>query len=301
MKKYNGIVIAGPTGVGKTDLSIMLAKKINGEIISADASQVYKNLDIGTAKITKDEMDNICHYMLDIVSIGEDYSVGDYEREVNDLLKNKVRKNVLLVGGTGLYIRAITDGFSNLPEKDINIRKNLENKTLEELQLQLKELDIECYGEIDLQNKIRIIRAIEVCLITGEKFSYLKKQNIKSNDCKFLKIFLTRNREELYDRINKRVDIMIKNGLIEEAKNIYENYKDYLYKISAIGYKELFEYFDNKVSLEEAVDNIKRESRRYAKRQMTWFNGQKDYVIYNLSEKNQGEVMEDILNKFYGK
>ena len=299
-KKLKGIVISGATGVGKTDLSIKLAKRLNADIISADASQVYKFLDIGTAKVTEDEMQGIKHYMIDIVEPDEDYSVGDFEVEVNKILHEKEEnaENIILVGGTGLYIRAITDGFSDLPTKDEKIRKDLEKKSLEELQEILKALDLQAYNEIDLNNKLRLVRAIEVCKITGGKFSELRVKNIKKNNYNFLKVFLTRNREELYERINKRVDIMIQKGLVEEAKKVYNNYEDSLYKISAIGYKELFNYFDGKVSLEEAIEDIKRESRRYAKRQMTWFRKEKDYLIYNLSEISEKEIIEDILRNY---
>ena len=299
-KKLKGIIISGATGVGKTDLSIKLAKRLNADIISADASQVYKFLDIGTAKVTEDEMQGIKHYMIDVVKPDEDYSVGDFEVEVNKILHEKEEnaENVILVGGTGLYIRAITDGFSDLPTKDEKIRKDLEKKSLEELQEILKELDLQAYDEIDLNNKLRLVRAIEVCKITGGKFSELRVKNIKKNNYNFLKVFLTRNREELYERINKRVDIMIQKGLVEEAKKVYNNYEDSLYKISAIGYKELFNYFDGKVSLEEAIEDIKRESRRYAKRQMTWFRKEKDYLIYNLSEISEKEIIEDILRNY---
>ena len=299
-KKLKGIVISGATGVGKTDLSIKLAKRLNADIISADASQVYKFLDIGTAKVTEDEMQGIKHYMIDVVEPDEDYSVGDFEVEVNKILHEKEEnaENIILVGGTGLYIRAITDGFSDLPTKDEKIRKDLEKKSLEELQEILKELDLQAYNEIDLNNKLRLVRAIEVCKITGGKFSELRVKNIKKNNYNFLKVFLTRNREELYERINKRVDIMIQKGLVEEAKKVYNNYEDSLYKISAIGYKELFNYFDGKVSLEEVIEDIKRESRRYAKRQMTWFRKEKDYLIYNLSEISEKEIIEDILRNY---
>ena len=296
-----GIVIAGATGVGKTDLSIKLAQKINAKIISADASQVYKELDIGTAKVTQKEMQGIPHYMIDVVNPDEDYSVGDFERAVNNILNENCQKNgknIIIAGGTGLYIKSITDGFAKLPSKDEKIRAELEIKNLQELQEMLKELDEKSYSEIDLSNKLRLVRAIEVCLLTGEKFSELRTKNIKNNNYKFLKIFLTRDRNELYDRINKRVDIMISKGLIDEARKIYDKYEKSLYKISSIGYKELFLYFDGKITLEEAVDEIKRESRRYAKRQMTWFRKEKNYITYNLSEVSENKIIKDILKKW---
>ena len=229
---YNlkGLVISGPTGVGKTDMSIKLAKSLDSEIISADSSQIYRYMDIGTAKITNEEMQGIKHYMIDIIEPGEDYSVGDFEIQVNGILKEKEKKceNILLVGGTGLYIKAITDGFSNLPSKDEKLRNELEGKELEELRKILKKLDEKAYREIDICNKLRLVRAIEVCILTGGKFSELKTENVKNNNYSFMKVFLTRNREEIYERINKRVDIMISQGLEDEARKIYDKYAKYL-------------------------------------------------------------------------
>ena len=284
-------------------MSIKIAKKIDAEIISADASQIYKELNIGTAKITDEEMQGVKHYMIDVVDPGEDYSVGDFERDVNNILnensqKSENRKNIIITGGTGLYIRSITNGFAKLPSKDEKIRKNLEDKNLDELQEILKKLDKESYEEINLSNKLRLVRAIEVCILTGGKFSELRTKNIKNNDYEFLKVFLTRNREELYDRINRRVEIMIAKGLVAEAKKVYNRYKEKLYKISSIGYKELFMHFDGKITLDEAIEEIKKESRRYAKRQMTWFRKEKDYIICNLSEMSENEVLDEILKRW---
>ena len=284
-------------------MSIKIAKKIDAEIISADASQIYKELNIGTAKITDEEMQGVKHYMIDVVDPGEDYSAGDFERDVNNILnknsqKSENRKNIIITGGTGLYIRSITNGFAKLPSKDEKIRKNLEDKNLDELQEILKKLDKESYEEIDLSNKLRLVRAIEVCILTGGKFSELRTKNIKNNDYEFLKVFLTRNREELYDRINRRVEIMIAKGLVAEAKKVYNEYKEKLYKISSIGYKELFMHFDGKITLDEAIEEIKKESRRYAKRQMTWFRKEKDYIICNLSEMSENEVLDEILKRW---
>lgn len=295
-----GLVIAGPTGVGKTELSLKLAEMLKTEIISADSMQIYKGMDIGTAKIKPEEMNGIKHYMIDIISPEEDYSVGNFEKDVNNILFEKEKKgeNIVIAGGTGLYINAVTNGISELPEKDENLRKILEEKSLEDLSKQLYELDQESYNEIDIKNRIRVLRALEVCILSGEKFSVLKNKNIKRNNYDFLKILLLRDREELYDRINKRVDIMMKDGLLEEAERIYRKYGDFLYKINAIGYKELFCYFDGKISLDEAADKIKMESRRYAKRQMTWFRREKDYCTYNLSILNEKEIFEDILKKW---
>ncbi len=295
-----GLVISGPTGVGKTDMSIKLAKLLNSEIISADSSQIYRYMDIGTAKITNEEMQGIRHYLIDIADPGEDYSVGDFEIQVNSILKDKEKnqENILLVGGTGLYIKAITDGFSNLPSKDEKLRNELEVKSLEELREMLEKLDEKAYREIDVCNKLRLVRAIEVCILTGGKFSELKTENVKNNNYSFMKVFLTRNREEIYDRINRRVDIMISQGLEAEARKIYDKYENLHYKIASIGYKEFFKYFDGENSLDETIEEIKRESRRYAKRQMTWFRKEKDYIIYNLSKQSENEVMKDIIERW---
>ena len=295
-----GLVIAGPTGVGKTELSLKLARKLKTEIISADSMQIYKEMNIGTAKIKPEEMNGIKHYIIDITAPDEDYSVGNFERDVNKILEEKERnnENIIIAGGTGLYINAVTNGISELPEKDDNLRKILSKKSLTELQEELYSMDPESYNEIDIKNKVRVIRALEVCILSGEKFSILKRKNIKGNNYDFLKILLVRDRKELYDRIDKRVDLMMQEGLLHEAEKIYNKYGNFLYKISAIGYKELFSYFDGKESLDEAVDKIKTESRRYAKRQMTWFRREQDYYVYNLSVQNEKEIFEDILKKW---
>ena len=295
-----GIVISGPTGVGKTDISIILAKKIHSDIISADSTQIYREMDIGTAKVTTEEMDGIKHYMLDIINPDEDYSVGDFEKEANRILKEKEKngENIIIAGGTGLYIRALTDGFSDLPSKDEELRKELEKKTVEELCEKLEKIHIMSYNDIDRNNKVRLVRALEVCMLTGKKFSEIKTENLKNNSYNFLKIFLTRNREEMYERINKRVDIMMNKGLPDEVRKIYDKYNKNRHKITAIGYKELFDYFDGIISLEKATEEIKKESRRYAKRQMTWFRKEKGYITYNLSEKSQEKTIEEILKEW---
>ncbi|MBZ4682703.1 MAG: tRNA dimethylallyltransferase [Fusobacteriaceae bacterium] len=290
-----GIVIAGPTGVGKTALSIKLAKKINADIISSDSMQVYKYMDVGTAKITKEEMQGVKHYLIDEIEPTHKYSVGEYYNRVNEILNNLNGKDIILAGGTGLYIRSITEGLSSLPEGNEKIRKELSTLTLEELCEKLKELDIEAYKSIDLKNRVRVERAVEVCLITNDKYSTLKNKNIKNNNYSFIKIGLKRDREILYNRINKRVDIMFKEGLLNEAEFLYKNYKNGIENIKAIGYKELFLYFEGKITLEEAKEMIKRETRRYAKRQFTWFNKEKDIIWFDLDKQSEDEILEKIL------
>lgn len=276
---YNAIVIAGPTGVGKTELSIKLAKLLKARIISADASQVYKTLDIGTAKITENEKDGVIHYLIDEVEPNEKYSVGHFYETANKILNENKEVPFLIVGGTGLYISSLTDGLTMMDKVDYKKREKLESMTLSELQDLLSE---EEKKQIDIKNKVRVIRKIET---RGVVYN-----NKLGNDRKFLKIFLTRNRTTLYDRINKRVDIMMEQGLLEEAKKAYNVYGD---KIQCIGYKQLFEYFKSNVSLKEAIENIKTASRRYAKRQFTWFKN-KGYIEYNLDDESIDKIIEKI-------
>lgn len=293
-----GIVIGGPTGVGKTSLSIKLAKILNAVIINCDSMQIYREMNIGTAKIREEEKEGIPHYMFDIIGPTDTYSVGDYYRDVNNLLQKfeKEDRNVILVGGTGLYINSITNGLSKLPEADGDLRKTFESLTTEELFEKLKELDIKASEDIHPNNRVRVERALEVCLLTGEKFSDLNKRNIKGNNYKFYKFALERDREVLYDRINYRVELMLNEGLLEEARNLYEKYGDTIKGTKAIGYKELFWYFDGKITKEEAIDLIKKESRHYAKRQFTWFRGNTDYKWFDLGQINEEEIIKSILH-----
>ncbi|MDX8336494.1 MULTISPECIES: tRNA (adenosine(37)-N6)-dimethylallyltransferase MiaA [Cetobacterium] len=293
-----GIVIAGPTGVGKTELSIKLAKALNADIISADSAQVYKGMDVGTAKVTEEEMNGVTHHMLDIVEPIKKYSVGDYQRTVDEILNKIEEKNVLLVGGTGLYIDSVVRGLSALPESDLIIREKLMKQDGEELFNILKEVDPESAEAIHPNNKRRVERAVEVFYQTGEKFSVLSKKNIKGNNFKFLKVALERDRTNLYDRINLRVDIMMENGLLEEVKFLYEKYGENLKKINIIGYSEIISYLNNEISLDEAIELIKKNSRNYAKRQFTWFKNDHDYIWYDLEKMSQDEIFSDILERF---
>ena len=294
-----GIVIAGPTGVGKTSLSIKLAKKLDAVIISADSMQVYKYLDIGTAKIKEEEMSGVMHYLIDVVEPNHKYSVGDYQKEVDKLLKQfeEEKKNVLLVGGTGLYIDSVVNGLAELPVGDPKIREELYKLSAEELHNRLAEVDPEAAQNIHPNNKIRVARALEVFIVSKEKFSSLVSKNYKNNNYSFYKIGLERERSHLYERINRRVDLMFQEGLLDEAKWVYENYKDGIEKIRAIGYKELFQYFDGEISLEEAKNIIKRDSRRYAKRQFTWFKRDEDIKWFNLDEITEDEIVLQVLNE----
>ena len=294
-----GLVIAGPTGVGKTDLSIKLAKLLNADIISADSAQIYKGMDIGTAKITAEEMQGVKHYMLDVVEPIKKYSVGDYQTAVDNILNEKEResKNIILTGGTGLYIGSITEGLSDLPAGDPVLREELLKLDSEELYKKLMELDPQAAEDIHINNRRRVERAVEVCLLTGDKFSVLSKKNIKNNNYNFLKVALERDREYLYERINLRVDIMLEKGLEQEVRALYEKYGENLRKINIIGYTELIEYFNGQVSYEEAVENIKRNSRRYAKRQFTWFKNDPTYVWFDLDKLSEEEIIKSIIKE----
>lgn len=293
-----GIVIAGPTGVGKTELSIKLAKALNAEIISADSAQVYEEMNIGTAKIAENEMQGIVHHMIDVVEPVKKYSVGDYQRKVDEILNSNEEKNILLVGGTGLYIDSVVRGLSALPESNPTIREKLMSEDGDKLFEILKEIDPESAENIHPNNKRRVERAVEVFYQTGEKFSILSKKNIKGNNFKFLKVALERDREYLYDRINLRVEIMMQNGLLEEVKYLYEKYGDVLKKINIIGYSELISYINQELTLEDAKELIKKNSRNYAKRQFTWFKNDHEYIWYDLDKMTQDEIFSDILQRF---
>lgn len=293
----NGIVIGGPTGTGKTSLSLKLAKEINGEIISADSAQVYKGLDIGTAKISEEERANIVHHMIDIVEPIKKFNVGEYQKKVDGILNQleKKSKSVLLVGGTGLYINAVTNGLASLPEGNIEIRKELSKYTNEELYNQLLKVDKVSADNIHMNNLVRLERALEVYKITGEKFSILSVKNIKYNNYDFMKIALDYPRDILYERINQRVDTMIEKGLLYEVEKLYEKYGDLLKNLNIIGYNEIIAFLDGKSSLNHTLLHIKQNSRKYAKRQLTWFKNDKSFIWYKPHQMVEEEIISDIL------
>ena len=296
-----GIVLAGPTGVGKTDLSLKLAKILDADIISCDSAQVYKEMNIGTAKIKESEMNGIKHYMLDVLEPREKYSVGEYQRAVDKILaqKEKEGRAVILTGGTGLYINSVVNGLSSLPESNPKLRDELMALSVDELYEKLLELDPEAAEKIHKNNKKRVERAVEVCLITGKKFSVLSKENVKNNNYDFLKVCLTRDREILYKRIDKRVDIMMNEGLLDEVTALYKKYGgEILRKINIIGYTQLIDYLEGKISLETAVEFIKRDSRHYAKRQMTWFNNDSGYLWFDLEKQSENEILKTIIEQY---
>ena len=284
------IVIVGPTGVGKTKLSIELAKRYNAEIINGDAIQVYRGLDIGSAKVREEEKENIVHHLFDIRDVWEDYSIYDYQIDCRKLIDDITNrgKNVVIVGGTGLYIKRALYDYTL--DKDSSGCEEYDGIETEELYNRLKELDKDI--DIDRFNRRRIVRALNYYLANNRSISENKNGNSLLYDSIF--IGLTTDRDILYERINKRVDIMIENGLLEEVKSFYD--KDMRYKplLGGIGYKELYSYFDGDISYEEAIDLIKRNSRRYAKRQYTFFNNQFDVNWFDVVFDNFDITIDEV-------
>lgn len=281
-KKTNYLIaIVGPTAIGKTALSIDLAKHYNSEILSADSRQFYKEMNIGTAVPEPEELAAVKHHFIQNRSIHDDYNVGDFEYDALKTLNELFEKNSIqvMVGGSGLYVNAVVNGLDAFPKVDPEIRAELTNELnsygLEFLQQKLKELDEISYNEIAIDNPQRLIRALEICLGTGKPYSSFKTNKTKNRDFETIKIGLTAEREIIYDRINLRVDLMIDEGLIEEAKSVYP-YKS-LNALQTVGYRELFDYFDGKIERDFAISEIKKNTRRFAKRQLTWFR--KDEAI----------------------
>lgn len=277
------LCIVGPTGVGKTKLSIELAKRYNGIVVNADSMQVYKELNIGTAKVTENEKENIKHFLFDIKEPTEMYTVYDYQKDLRNIIDNNKDKNIIIVGGTGLYIKAGLYNYVFETENDINnTYDNLTNEELYNLVL-IKDPNT----SIHINNRKRMIRFLN------------KKETVKDKDkllynVKF--IGLTTSREILYDRINKRVDDMIKNGLIEEVKSLYDKNIRSKAIMTGIGYKELYDYFDGNISLEDAINLIKQRSRHYAKRQYTWFNNQMDIKWFDVDFDDFNNTINEVIN-----
>lgn len=284
------IVITGPTGVGKTKLSIELAKKYNAEIINGDSVQIYKGLDIGSAKVTEEEKENIPHHLFDIKDPLEDYSIYDYQKDCRRVIKElkDKGKNIIIVGGTGLYIKSALYDYELTDEV---VSNNYDNISTEELYLRLKLLDKDI--EIDRYNRKRVIRALDYYLTNNKSI----RTNNKGKNLLYDAIFigLTTNREELYQRINNRVDKMIKDGLLEEVKAFYNKNIRSKILLSAIGYKELYSYFDNEITLEEAIELIKRNSRRYAKRQYTFLKNQLNINWFNVNFNDFSKTIDEII------
>lgn len=287
MDKYL-VVIAGPTASGKTSTAIKVAQALGSVIISADSRQFYKEIPIGTAAPTKQELSKVQHYMIHNLSVEDDYNVADYEHDVLNLL-NKLfleHDTVVLTGGSGLFIDAVCNGIDFMPdisdENRESVKKLYQNGGLQALQEEVKRLDPEYYKIVDKQNPRRLQRAIEVCYQTGLPYFSFRNNIVKHRDFKIVKVAILWERNELISRINQRVENMIAEGLVEEARMMYP--KRHLNSLNTVGYKEMFEYFDGKITLEEAIEQIKISTRQYAKRQMTWLRRSNDYKWFTIDE-----------------
>ena len=290
-------IILGPTASGKTALSILLAEKLSTEIISCDSRQFYKELKIGAAPPSKEQLQKIKHHFIQHLSIKDNYNTGQYEEDAIKKISSlfKTYDNLILVGGSGLYIDAICNGLDNIPKTPEEIRDRINNEFTEKgitwLQEKIKHIDLDFYKKSDINNPQRLKRCLEVYQNTGEKLSsFYKKEKIK-RDFKIIKIGISTERENLYNRINQRVDKMIESGLIDEAKKLFQFHK--FNALNTVGYKELFDFFDNKLEKETAIEEIKKNSRRLSKRQMTWFKRDKQINWFKIDQEN--EIIKFIL------
>lgn len=295
------LAVVGPTGIGKTALGIQLAKHFNTEIVSADSRQFFKEMEIGTAVPSKGELEQAPHHFIQHKSIFEPYSVGDFEKEALFLLEDLFQKKdvVVMVGGSGLYVDAVISGLDEFPEVDPEIRsklnQRLEDEGLQSLQKELKQKDPEYYKSVDLENPHRLIRALEVCQASGKPFSSFLDKPRAARPFKSFYIGIDAPRETIYERINTRVDLMMEAGLLREAENLYAN-KD-LNALQTVGYKELFEYIEGNCTLEFAISEIKKNTRRFAKRQLTWLRKNETilWVPYNAEPEEVLRMVTDRL------
>ena len=298
MKKL--IVILGPTGVGKTDLSIEIANQLQCPIISADSRQIYKDMTIGTDAPTDEQLQKVKHYFVNTLSIEDYFSASQFEDEAIELIDelHKTHKDVIMTGGSMMYIDAVCKGIDYLPTIDATLRKQLmelyDKEGLDPIRMQLKMRDPIFYDQVDLKNPKRVIHALEVCIMTGKPYSSFRTESIKERPFEIIRIGLNRPRKLLYNRINARVDQMIDKGLVEEARRFYP-YK-HLNSLNTVGYKELFKYFDGEWTLEFAIDKIKQHSRNYARKQLSWFNRSDDIHWIDLSDETLN-AKEIILKK----
>lgn len=296
------IVLIGPTGVGKTSTSLAISNRFNAPIISADSRQFFREMKIGTAAPTPNQLKEADHYLVGHKSITERYSCGMFEMDALSTLNNIYRTipMAMLVGGSMLYVDAVCNGIDDFPTPDAELResleKQLEKNGIEALRAQVKLLDPEQYNKIDLKNPQRVLKVVEVCLQTGKPYSSFLNQQKKKRPFTTIKVGLNRSRDELYTQINSRVDQMIEDGLVDEAKKLHP-YKG-SNALKTVGYREIFEYFDGKITLDKAIELIKRNSRRYAKRQLTWWARDKEIKWFNPEEQeNIMEFIETEVNK----
>ena len=282
------IVVVGATGSGKTDLSLRLATHFSAPILSTDSRQVYRGIPIGTAQPTAEQLAAVEHHFIASHELTDNFNCGEYETQALARLEELFRKHdyVVAVGGSGLYIQALCEGMDDLPQADEELRKTLSERLksegIESLLADLQRLDPTYYEQVDRQNPSRVLRAVEVCLQTGQPYSLLRTGEKRERDFRIVKVGIDWERETLYDRINRRVDIMVNEGLEAEARAVY--HLRHLNSLQTVGYREMFEYFDGTITREEAIELIKRNSRRYAKRQMTWFRRDEEIRWFSPEE-----------------
>lgn len=288
------IVIVGPTGSGKTDLSIAVAEHFSAPIISTDSRQFYRGIPIGTAQPDEGQLRRVEHHFIASHDLADEFNCGAYEVAALQRLEELFLRHdvVVAVGGSGLYVKALCEGMDDMPEADAEVRqmlaRRLEEEGLEALAEELRECDAEFYEVVDRKNPARVLRALEVCITTGKPYSVLRKGEVRERPFKIVKIGTDMPREILYDRIDRRVDIMIEQGLEQEARAVYP--LRHLNSLQTVGYREMFDYFDGSISREQAIELIKRNSRRYAKRQLTWFR--RDEAIEWFHPSQQAAIME---------
>ena len=298
-KKKTVVVICGPTASGKTSLGIKIANDINGEIISADSMQIYKDMNIGTAKPTKEEQSMAKHYLIDFVPPDKRYSVADFKNDATKTIKEifKNGKTPIVVGGTGLYINSLVYNidYNSEGEADLEYRNELEKKDIAELYEIAKKIDDEALNKISPNDKKRIMRIIEIYHSTGKTKTELEKESIKKNEYYYKIFVLNWERQKLYERINLRVDMMINDGLINEVQDLLKKYDNFPTAFQGLGYKEVKEYLDGKLTKEDMIEKIKQESRRYAKRQITWFKRYKNAIwLDGENQDNEKIILEEL-------
>lgn len=290
------IVLIGPTGVGKTELSLKIAEHCHTEIISSDSRQLYADLKIGTAAPTPEQLKRVPHHFVGTLQLTDYYSAARYEEEVMEKLKElfQTHSSVVMTGGSMMYIDAVCKGIDDIPTIDSDTRelmlKRYEKEGLEALCAELKLLDPEYYAQVDVKNPKRVIHALEICYMTGKTYTSFRTRSQKKRPCNILKIGLRREREELYERINRRVDLMMEEGLLEEAKRVYP-YRS-LNSLNTVGYKELFKFLDGEWELPFAIEKVKQNSRIYSRKQMTWFKRDADITWFHPDQET--EIMEYI-------
>lgn len=294
------IVLLGPTGVGKTALSLNLAEHYLSPIISADSRQFFKGLEVGTAAPTIAQKERVAHHLVGMLDVTDYYSASEFERDALNIIEDLHKSHDILIatGGSMMYLDALCNGIDDVPTIDESLRKEVyeryEREGLEPIRAQLKVLDPDFYNEVDLKNYKRVIHALEVCLMTGKPYSSFRTQTKKERPFDIIKIGLTRDRAELYERINNRVDEMISSGLLEEAERFYP--QRHLNALNTVGYKELFKYMNGEWTLDFAIEKIKQSTRIYSRKQITWFKRDKEIHWINLSETSEDDALKKIIS-----